>query len=66
MYCARLFVSLHHQLTKQLELVTTSMDTAVLEQPKTVAHDMTVEELYAAIEQDVKAIYQEDALYHRS
>ena len=66
MYCARLFVSLHHQLTKQLELVTTSMDTAVLEQPKTVAHDMTVEELYAAIEQDVKAIYQEDALYHRN
>ena len=66
MYCARLFVSLHHQLTKQLELVTISMDTTVLEQPKVVAHDMTVEELYAAIEQDVKAIYQEDALYHRS
>ena len=43
-------------------MVTTSMDTTVLEQPKTITHDMTVEELYAAIEQDVKAIYQEDAL----
>lgn len=38
------------------------MDTAVHEHPKKVAHDMTVEELYAAIEQDVKAIYQADAL----
>ena len=43
-------------------MVTLSTDTAVLEQPKAVAHDMTVEELYAAVEQDVKAIYQEDAL----
>ena len=43
-------------------MVTISTDTAVLEQPKAVAHDMTVEELYAAIKQEVKAIYQEDDL----
>ena len=35
---------------------------AVLDTPKVITQDMTVEELYAVIEQDVREIYQKDAL----
>lgn len=38
-------------------------DNMVLQRNEDVAvHDMTVEELYAAIEEDVKTIYQKDAI----
>lgn len=38
-------------------------DNTVLHINQEVAvHDMTVEELYAAIEEDVKTIYQKDAI----
>ena len=38
----------------------TATDTAVYSEHKLAARDMTPEELYAVIEQDIKAIYEAD------
>lgn len=50
-------LSLHHE-TKILMMTTTN--TATLDESKLVVRDMTPEELYAVIEQDIKAIYEAD------
>ena len=41
-------------------LMMTTTNTAILDESKLVARDMTPEELYAVIEQDIKAIYEAD------
>ena len=35
-------------------------DSTMVGEPKLAMHDMTPEELYAVIEQEIKAIYEED------